>query len=180
MWYDHLNYTNGIYFTPGLGPPSGDMAEWVVELTEGNWSETYAKMLSTSYMMELPTQRGVEYILDWSAELPFIYLITISMLIFPAGFLISVVLALTHRELYVAGILAGIFSLSTILRFVTGLGLILVNKNWILSYSIWMVTPQVCCLPLFLILLQFVCKASSSTAELWCAGLDSSNWYPVL
>ena len=148
MWYDHLNYTNGIYFTSGLGPPSGDMAEWVIELTEGNWSETYAKMLSTSYKMELPIQRGVEYILDWSAELPFIYLNTISMLIFPAGFLVCVVLAFSHRELYVAGVLAGIFSLSTILRFVTGLGLILVSNNRILSYSIWMTTPQVCCVSL--------------------------------
>jgi hypothetical protein len=93
--------------------------------------------------MQLPTQRGVDYIFDWTVEQPFALLVATNSLIFAAAFLLCVVIALNGQEAYVAGVLAGVFSLSTIMRIVTGLGFMLVSNAWIISYSIWITTPQV-------------------------------------
>jgi hypothetical protein len=94
--------------------------------------------------MKLPAERGVDYIFDWNEEQPFAFLLATNPLTFAAGFLLSVGLALIRQEAYVAGVLAGVFSLSTIVRLVAGLGFIIVTDSWIFAYSVWITTPQVC------------------------------------
>ncbi len=142
VWYDQPVKSNGIYFTTGLGPPSGDMSEWVIESSGSSWSKSLRRLKSTVYKMQLPTQRGIDYIVDWSVEQPFAFVVATNSLIFAAAFLLCLALALNGREAYVAGVLAGVFLLSTVVRVVTGLGFILFN-NWIVSYSVWITTPQV-------------------------------------
>jgi hypothetical protein len=143
IWYDQPVESNGIYFTTGFGPPEGDMSEWDIHSSAGNWSTSYRHIWSTVYHMKLPIERGVDYVFDWTMEEPVAVLVATNSINFAAGFLLSVVLALFGRETYVSGVLAGVFSLSTILRTVSGVGFAAITNNFVLANSIWITTPQV-------------------------------------
>jgi hypothetical protein len=141
VWFDHPVEFNGLFVTTGFGPPSGDMSEWNAEASESNWSESFR---STHWFnMKLPTERGVVYFEDFNAEQPIALLVATNSLIFAAGFLLSVVFAVSGREAYVSGVLAGTFSLSTIMRIVSCVGYIVISNNVVLAYSISITTGQV-------------------------------------
>ncbi len=141
VWFNHSVEFNGLFVTTGFGPPSGDLSEWNAEASESNWSESFRK--TRWYNMKLPTDRGVVYFEDFSAEQPIALLMATNPLIFAAGFLLSVLFAVSGREAFVSGVLAGTFSLSTILRIVSGVGYIVISNNVILAYSILTTTGQV-------------------------------------
>jgi hypothetical protein len=128
---------------------SFDLSQWVLESTESNW--TVSKRLhSSSYRMQVPVFRDFDYIFDWTMENIFALVLASNTLEFSAGFALSVLLGIAGRETDVAGVLAATFLLSTVVRFVAGLGFLWASGNWIIYCSIWITTPQVCCLLFFL------------------------------
>jgi hypothetical protein len=117
------------------------MSSWIIESTLSNLSSSLSP--SSWYSLELPVQRGVDYIFDESFEWPFAIMIACNSLIFAAGFAISAVLGAIGRETGVSVVLVGTFLTSTVMRVVSGLAFFYLNGNWIVSFRVLMTTPQV-------------------------------------
>lgn len=129
--------------TTGSGPIAFDLSQWVLESTSSNWTMSKRLWHSLSYKMEIPDFRNFDYVFDWTLENMFAMVLASNSLEFSAGFGLSVLLGIVGRETAVSGVLAGTFLLSTVLRFVAGLGFLWVSGNWIIYCSIWITTPQV-------------------------------------
>ncbi len=132
--YDRPVISNGLYVTTSWGSAAGDMSSWVIESTLGNLSSSLSP--SSLYSLELPQERGVDYIFDESVEWPFAIMISCNSLIFAAGFAISAVLGAIGRETFVAAVLVATFLTSTVMRVVSGLAFFCLNGNWIVSFRI--------------------------------------------
>ncbi len=133
--------SNGLYVTTTWGATAGDMSTWVIDSTASNLSTSLSP--SSWYNLELPLQRGVDYVVDQSVEWPFAIMISSTSLIFAAGFATSVILGAVGRETGVPGVLVSTFLTSTMIRIVSGLAFFYLNGNWIVSFRSLMTTPQV-------------------------------------
>jgi hypothetical protein len=133
--------SNGLYVTTSWESPAGDMSSWVIDSTLSNLSNSLSP--SSWYNLELPIQRGVDFIFDESVEWPFAVMVSCNSLIFAVGFAISVVLGAAGHETGVASVLVATFLTSTVMRTMSGLAFFCLNNNWIVSFRILMTTLQV-------------------------------------
>ena len=129
--------------TTGLDPPSGDMSDWIIESTSSNWSLSTRRFISKLFTVQMPMKRNADFIFDRAREEPFSTMKNITMLIFAAGFALSVIMGAIGSEVLVPGVLATTFLLSFGVGAVTGLGCLIVTGNYYAYSTIWITTPQV-------------------------------------